>query len=585
MLILCAFFGTMADIIDLSFISAGSSIPIWMKYISSGACFVIQSMEALLVLFYFLGITNSWWKIKKRVKIALAVPYVIIVFLVVTSFSTHLIYYYDKAGNYCRGSACMIAYILALFYLIIATVYIFYLRRFLSRDTQFLLILLTAIAATGAIIQLMVPGLVTQMFATMLCIYIIFFTLQNPFLAIDNYLRVYNRSSFVKMASMNFTINKKMSIVLLAIDDYSFLQSSFGVEQMRELQSKIAKELKNLDRNVLIYHISDACFAMVLNDSYQEQKLNELLDRVEAIFETPWEIGEISTMLTVHLCKINCPKDTGSVEGIFEIVAYLLEHKQTEKRIGVGQMDIRGRNHQRKKEQIVKEAIDESKYEICYRGLHSLMMDKTNSAELSLRIADGENGYLYSGDCKELLEKTGLIYEAGCILFREACIFIRDKKKNGEAIESVEIGISIFLCMQEEYLNEISRLMKEYKIKPGTIRLKINESEAIESVKQLQKMMTIFSEAGIWFSLDGYGTGYSNISYIYELPFSHIEMEGEVFRAALTDNKAMEILKNSIHMLHELDMQMVICDVLPLEQQELLKNIGCDYVVSSYMPI
>lgn len=68
MLILCAFFGTMADIIELSFISAGSSIPIWMKYISSGACFVIQSMEALLVLFYFLGITNSWWKIKKTCK-------------------------------------------------------------------------------------------------------------------------------------------------------------------------------------------------------------------------------------------------------------------------------------------------------------------------------------------------------------------------------------------------------------------------------------------------------------------------------------------------------------------------------------
>ena len=104
----------------------------------------------------------------------------------------------------------------------------------------------------------------------------------------------------------------------------------------------------------------------------------------------------------------------------------------------------------------------------------------------------------------------------------------------------------------------------------------------MDSPKQLIEMMKQFSDAGVWFSLDGYGTGYSNISYIYELPISHVEMGREVFPAALGDEQAMSILKNTIDMLHELDMQVVICDTYMGRQTELLKEIHCDLTIGSY---
>lgn len=584
-LIFCAFLGTIADICDILFINAGNTLPNVLKYISSGSCFVFHGLEALLVLFYFLGITNSWWKIKNGIKFVLVLPYIIIAFLIVTSFYTHLIYYYDASGIYHRGSACILTYLLALIYLVIAAVYICHLRKFLSRETQLILILITIIAATGAIIQLTIPGLSTQMFATAMCLYIIFFTLQNPYLAIDNYLRVYNRSSFVNMAALSFATGKKMSMILLAIDDYVFLQSSFGVEQVRELQSEIAKSMKALDRNILIYHVSDACFCVVLNSNYQEQKTTDLMNRMEKLFDKTWEINEISTILSVHLCRINCPKDADSVERIFEIISCLLEQKQNGKRIYIEDMDLKGRNSQRQKEQLIKEAILNESYEICYRGLYSILTQKTDSVEIALRIKDENKEYLYSDESKELQEKTGMIFKVGIILFREACRFINKYAQSDMEIDSVEIGISIFLCMQQEYLLEIAALMKEYKIKPGMIRLKISESEAMDTTIQLQEMMKRFSEIGIWFSLDGYGTGYSNISYIYQLPFSHIEMDKEVFKAALLDEKAMEILVNTIQMLHELDMQVIICDVPNEKEKLLLKNIRCDYVVETYRPL
>ena len=79
--------------------------------------------------------------------------------------------------------------------------------------------------------------------------------------------------------------------------------------------------------------------------------------------------------------------------------------------------------------------------------------------------------------------------------------------------------------------------------------------------------------------------GYTNISYIYELPFSHVEMSREVFAAALTDEQAMSILKNTINMLHELDMQVVIRGINPGKEQDVLQQIQCDYTIGSYQQL
>ena len=59
-------------------------------------------------------------------------------------------------------------------------------------------------------------------------------------------------------------------------------------------------------------------------------------------------------------------------------------------------------------------------------------------------------------------------------------------------------------------------------------------------------------------------------------------MQGKL---ALTDEQAMSILKNTINMLHELDMQVVICGINPGKEQDVLQQIQCDYTIGSYQQL
>lgn len=62
-------------------------------------------------------------------------------------------------------------------------------------------------------------------------------------------------------------------------------------------------------------------------------------------------------------------------------------------------------------------------------------------------------------------------------------------------------------------------------------------------------------------------------------------MSREVYAAAMSDEQAMSILKNTIHMLHELDMQVTICGTRTGMNEKVLRDIQCDFVIGTYQPL
>ncbi|MDO5574575.1 MAG: GGDEF domain-containing protein [bacterium] len=583
LLIFCALVAAIFDIADVTFINAGSKIPNWMKYISSGGCYVLQMFEALLVFYYVLGITTTWKETKFYVKAATIIPFMIASLLTFTTYFTHLLFYYDEQGNYIRGEGRIISVLVGIFYLVLAVVRIWLLKKSFTFETRVTLWIVTLIGTTGVVVQTLMPKMITQIFGVTLCLLIIFFTLQNPFLAIDSDLRAYNRSIFITMTSYDFAAKKQFSVIIIMLDDISFLQRNLGIEHVRALQRSVVDELRRTEEGALIFHINDSCFCMVFNQLYS-QRIDEIMGRILKKFDKPWMIHDISTLLSAHLCRVECPQDAANVKEILDVVSCLGEDTLGSRIVSASDLRIRERNQHKQREQLIRDAVEYSKFDVCYRKIYSIAQKKAVSAEIALCVI-GENGLIYSSECKDLLEKTGLSFRVGIYLFRRACDYLTSAQRAGQEIESVEIGISIFMCMHQKFLDEIIWLMKEYKISPGTIRLKITESEALDSSHQLQEMMKKFSDAGIWFSLDGYGTGYTNISYIYELPFSHVELSREVFAAALADEQAMSILKNTIHMLHELDMQVVVCETQKGMSEETLREIQSDYTIGFYQQL
>ena len=95
-----------------------------------------------------------------------------------------------------------------------------------------------------------------------------------------------------------------------------------------------------------------------------------------------------------------------------------------------------------------------------------------------------------------------------------------------------------------------------------------------ENIEQL-------NASGISFSLDDYGTGYSNIQRVSSLPLKIVKLD-RTFVNAEDNPKLTIVLENTVKMLKDMEMQIVVEGV---ETEQLVKrftDMECEYIQGYY---
>ena len=90
--------------------------------------------------------------------------------------------------------------------------------------------------------------------------------------------------------------------------------------------------------------------------------------------------------------------------------------------------------------------------------------------------------------------------------------------------------------------------------------------------------MQDLANAGFELSLDDYGSGYSNMNYMLNLPFKMIKIDKYIVWAAFADVRAETALAATIKMIKSLGMTVLAEGVEEKDQAEWLIRLGCDYL-------
>ena len=124
-------------------------------------------------------------------------------------------------------------------------------------------------------------------------------------------------------------------------------------------------------------------------------------------------------------------------------------------------------------------------------------------------------------------------------------------------------------------------ILAAYKIRPEQINLEITETAAAFEQNELMTNIENLSARGFHFSLDDYGTGYSNISRAIEMPLSIIKLDKSITRID-ENNKLYAIGVNTIRMIKDMNMDIVAEGIEDVETLKKFEEMGCDYIQGFY---
>jgi EAL domain-containing protein (putative c-di-GMP-specific phosphodiesterase class I) len=134
--------------------------------------------------------------------------------------------------------------------------------------------------------------------------------------------------------------------------------------------------------------------------------------------------------------------------------------------------------------------------------------------------------------------------------------------------------------MDSRLVPQLTELMEKYEIRPEQLNLEITETTALDVNKYVAENLGKLIDMGCGFSMDDYGTGYSNLSQIVDMTFDIAKLDKSLvwgyFEA--TNHKQRVLLSSTVEMFHRLEMQLVAEGVETAEQADVLQRMGVEYL-------
>ena len=240
-------------------------------------------------------------------------------------------------------------------------------------------------------------------------------------------------------------------------------------------------------------------------------------------------------------------------------------------------------------ESIMEHALVQREFIVYLQPKYSTKSEEIIGAEALVRWYSSEHGMIYPLDFIPLFEKNGFIIQLDLYVFEEVCRTIKKWIDAGVDPVKISINCSRVQMKRPNFLERYVAIVERYQIPFKYLELELTESVVFEDVDHLTYLIGRIRSYGFGCSMDDFGSGYSSLSLIQDIPIDTIKLD-KVFLKNMTDlGRTKSVIGSIIAMSHALDIHTVAEGVETKEQVDMLKHLKCDLIQGYYyakpMPI
>ena len=183
-----------------------------------------------------------------------------------------------------------------------------------------------------------------------------------------------------------------------------------------------------------------------------------------------------------------------------------------------------------------------------------------------------------------MAESSGLIIPLGKWVLQQACGILRDWQAEPLLADlTMAINISPRQFRHEDFVDEVERTIRQYKLPASLIELEVTEGMLITDVADTVLRMERLAALGVRFSLDDFGTGYASLAYLKRLPLYQLKIDYSFVRDLLTDSNDRAIIAATLQLGRSLGLEVIAEGVESVGQLEQLQAMGCEKFQGFYL--
>ena len=228
----------------------------------------------------------------------------------------------------------------------------------------------------------------------------------------------------------------------------------------------------------------------------------------------------------------------------------------------------------------MEQALEERQFYVVVQPKYDPNTERIVGGEALVRWQHPEKGFIPPGVFVSVFERNGFITSLDYFIWEETCRLQAELKQKGIQTVPLSINISRIHFYSSELRSKLHELITTYGLSPADIELEITESVCGEESGHIVDMLRNLQSDGFRIAMDDFGSGYSSLNMLKEMPLDIIKMDLKFLSGE--GKKSQVILKSLIEMAHIMDLLVVVEGVEQLSQVEFLRQFKNCYLQGYY---
>lgn len=377
---------------------------------------------------------------------------------------------------------------------------------------------------------------------------------------------------------------RSLALLMLDLDRFKEINDTLGHQTgdalLQQVGSRLRKVLRDSDT---VARLGGDEFAVLLPNVHDTHALR-IASGIHEQLEKVYEVYEHSLYVGASIGVAIFPNHGDNAETLLQhadVAMYVAKRSNT----GINLYDIERDEHSVKQLSVLSElrgAIENNEFFLEYQPKLSMQDGSITGAEALIRWNHPKHGLIMPDYFINAAEQTGLIKRvSGWVLDRsiEDCKYLHNM---GHKI-TVTVNLSVWDIQEVNISETITQKLLKWNLPADAIAIEITERVMMAEPERAREVLNTLDAMGIQVIIDDFGTGFSSLVYLKQLPVSTLKIDKSFVIDMMRDESDAAIVHSIIELAHNLGLQVVAEGVESDQSWSWLKTWGCDYAQGFYI--
>ena len=395
-----------------------------------------------------------------------------------------------------------------------------------------------------------------------------------------------NRMLFLTRAAAALSESGGVAIVLLDIDRFKDVNDTLGHAIGDRLLCEIAERLlRAVSGRATVARLGGDEFALVVADVTDPERAVEIVEELNVEMQRPIKMDGLTLAVTASAGIAMAPEHGDDVSLLLQradIAMYLAKERRST-------VEVYSVEHDQSMQRwlmlggLLTHALETgTELSLMYQPIGDVQSKEIAYVEALCRWNHPVQGFIPPEEFIGIAEQMGLIPQITDFVLNEGCAQLARWRDAG-----ITIGLAVNVSGREfadiNLVDRVEKCLRQYDIPAKLLTLEVTETEIMADLGAATKVLDELSARGIKLGIDDYGTGYSSLQYLHQLPVNELKIDRSFVTNLPNEPSNRIIVRSSIQMAHSLGLYVIAEGAEDELTCAMLAEAQCDFIQGYYL--